>query len=290
MGIKILYYGVLIPFSYLPFWALYLFSDFIFFWIYHVIGYRRKVVFTNIKNSFPDKLTSELKKIEKEFYRHLCDLVVESIKTFSISKKEATKRLKIKNPEVTNRFFDQGKDIVAVGGHNSNWELYAVVCAMQIKHKPVALYTSMTNAFFDKKMRESRSRYGLDMIPTSRKSQLLDGRKEPTVYIFGIDQCPKKTQRAYWTEFLNQETAVQFGAEKFAREHDFPVVFGNIRKLKRGYYEVEYKVLCEDVKELAVGEVMLRGTQMLESCIKEQPAYWLWSHKRWKYKREVSMA
>ena len=120
MGVKILYYGVIIPFSYLPFWVLYIISDLIFFVIYHLIGYRRKVVFSNIKNSFPDQPLSELKKIEKEFYRHLSDLVVESIKTFTISKKEALKRLRVKNPEVTNQFFDQGKDIVAVGGHNGH--------------------------------------------------------------------------------------------------------------------------------------------------------------------------
>ncbi|MTI22282.1 lipid A biosynthesis acyltransferase [Fulvivirga sp. RKSG066] len=282
MGTRILYYGLLIPLSYLPFGILYIISDVIFFVVYRLFGYRRKVVFNNIKNSFPEKDQAELRAIEKEFYRHLSDLIVESIKTFTISKEEALQRLRVKNPEVLDKFYEQGKDVVTVGGHNSNWELYAVVCALQIKHNAVALYTALTNPVFDKKMRESRSRYGLDMIPTSQKEEMLKNKKGPTIYIFGIDQCPKKRQRAYWMKFLNQDTAVQFGAEKFAREHDLPVVFGNITKVKRGYYEVVYEVLAEDVKTLETGEVMRLSTLMLERHIKEQPAYWLWSHKRWK--------
>ena len=286
MGTKILYYGILLPLSRLPFGILYLLSDVMFLALYHIVGYRRKVVYGNIKNSFPEKTTQELRDIEKEFYRHLCDLVVESIKTFTISKEEALERLTVKNPEVTNQFHANGQSIVGVGGHNGNWEIYAVVCAMQIRHTPIALYTSLSNKFFDAKMRESRSRYGLDMVPTSQKDSMMHDHPEPSLYIFGIDQCPKKSQRAYWMEFLNQETGVQFGAEKFARDHDLPVVFGNIRKLKRGYYEVEYQVVCEDPKVLETGEIMRRSTLMLEKCILEQPAYWLWSHKRWKHKRE----
>lgn len=281
----LLYYFILIPFSYLPLRVLFIISDFIFFVLFHIMGYRRKVVYNNLKNSFPDKSETELRSYEKEFFRHLCDLMVESVKTFSISAEKSIKHLKIVNPEVMDQFFKQGKDIVGVGGHNGNWELYAVACVMQIEHRVAALYTPMSNKVFDEKMRKSRSRFGLNMVPTSNSEALYQETGEPTMYTFGIDQCPRSSQKAYWMEFLNQETGVQFGAEKFAREHNMPVIFGNIHKVKRGYYEVIFEVVCEDPSQLEVGEIMRRSTVMLESSIKKQPSYWLWSHKRWKRKK-----
>ena len=285
---NLLYYGIIIPLSNLPFKVLYLLSDIIYVIIYKVIGYRREVVLGNIKRAFPEKTEDELKDIERKFYRHLADLVVESLKTFTISAEEILERMKVRNPEVTDRFFHEGKSIVGMGGHNGNWELYAVACAMQIKHRVVALYTPINNKFFDKTMRKSRSRFGLNMVPTSAKEELPSDMKSPTMVIFGIDQCPRKTQRAYWTKFLGQETGVQFGAEKFARDHNLPVIFGNIHKVKRGYYEVEYEVICEDPSKEPIGGILEKGTRRLEEIIREKPEYWLWSHKRWKYSKEES--
>ncbi len=285
MGTYLLYYLVILPVSYLPFPILYLLSDLIFFVVYRVMGYRRKVVFNNIKKSFPEKSRAELKAIEKEFYHHLADLMVESFKTFNISAATSLKRMKVKNAELINKFQREGKSIVTVGGHNGNWELYAVACALQIEHAAIALYTPLTNKFFDKLMRQSRSRFGLTMIATSKKEELLANLKEPSMFIFGIDQCPGKNQRAYWTQFLNQETGVQFGAEKFARDHDMPVVFGNIVKVKRGFYEIEYELICEDPTTLSSGQILEKATRLLETKIMEQPSYWLWSHKRWKHDR-----
>lgn len=282
----LLYYVILLPLSYLPYPVLYIFSDVIFLFIYKITGYRRKVVFNNIRNSFPEKSVSEVKAIEKKFYRHLSDLIVESIKTFSISAEESQKRMKVRNPELTDKFFKEGKSLVGVGGHNGNWELYAVACALQISHRVVALYKTLNNKFFNEKMLENRSRYGLNMIPTSAKDTMLKDLVKPTIFIFGIDQCPRRSQRAYWMEFLNQETGVQFGAEKFACDHNLPVVFGNIHKVKRGYYEVEYEVVTEDPSKMKTGEILEKSTRRLEEIIRKQPEYWLWSHKRWKYKRE----
>lgn len=283
-----LYYLIILPLSYLPFRVLYILSDIMYLMLYRLVGYRKKVVHNNLINSFPEKSAGEILKIESDFYRHLCDLIVESLKTFTISEKESQKRLTVRNPEVTDRFFNEGKSIVGVGGHNGNWELYAVVCAKQIKHRVVALYTPLNNKFFDKVLRESRSRFGLNMIPTSSAKEALpkDMSGQPAMVIFGMDQCPRKTQKAYWMNFLNQETAVQFGAEKYARDHNLPVVFGNIHKIKRGYYEVEYFVVCEDPAKMETGEITESFTRMLERIIIEKPQYWLWSHKRWKYRRE----
>lgn len=285
----IIYYVIILPLSYLPFPVLYFISDCLFFWVYHVFGYRRKVVFNNLKNSFPEKSERDLHIIEKKFYHHMSDLVVESLKTFTISREAAAKRMVARNPEVPNQFFEQGKDISVVGGHYGNWELYAVTLAEHLKHKAVALYTPMTNKFFDKKFKISRSRYGLNMCSIHEiKDDLTSKNREITATIFGSDQSPRKAQRAYWTKFLNQDTGVQFGLEKFAKDNNQPVVYGNIYKVKRGYYEVEYNLICEDPSKMAYGEITERHVKMLENIIKKQPEYWLWSHKRWKHKRPVS--
>lgn len=288
MLIYFVYYLVIIPLSYLPFGVLYFIADFIYLIVYKVIGYRRKVVFQNIRNSFPEKTPEECKKIEKEFYSHLSDIVVESIKAFSISKEKCNKRMIVRNPEIFDPYYEKGQSIIAIGGHNGNWEMYAVAGAIQLKHRVEALYTAFQNKFFDTKMRESRSRFGLKMIPTSAKRELDPDSGKPKLAIFGIDQCPRKTQRVHWMRFLNQETAVQFGAEKYARTHNTPVFFGNIYKVKRGHYEVEYELICDDPAKMKHGEIIAEGTKRLEKVILNQPAYWLWSHKRWKHSREAA--
>lgn len=286
MLIYFVYYLVIIPVSYLPFGVLYFISNFIYFLIYRVFGYRRKVVLENIRNSFPEITVRECKQIEKEFYRHLSDLVVESVKAFSISKENCIKRMVVINPEIFEPYYDKGQSVIAIGGHNGNWEMYAVAGAIQLKHRVEALYTAFQNRFFDAKMRVSRSRFGFKMIPTSTKEELDPDNGKPKLAIFAIDQCPRKTQRVHWMTFLNQETAVQFGAEKYARTHDTPVFFGNIYKVKRGHYEVKYELICEDPKEMEHGEIIAEGTRRLEKTIRNQSAYWLWSHKRWKHSRE----
>lgn len=282
---QLLYYGIIVPFSKLPLSVLYVFSDLLYFVLNRIAGYRKAVIYGNIRRSFPDKSEREVKAIQNEFYRHFCDLIVETLKGFSISEEEGLASVKIINPEVIDRLYDKGKHVTAVGGHNGNWEYYAMICSRQIKADAVVLYTPMSSKFFDKIMRDSRSKFGLQMVSTRDFSKMSAKIGKPTLFVFAIDQCPKKSQRAYWMNFLNQETAVQYGAEVFARRNDTAVVFGNIRKVKRGHYEVEYTLLCEEVKDKPEGWIIDTATRLLERAIAEQPPYWLWSHKRWKYKK-----
>lgn len=282
----LVYYLLIIPLSYLPFFLLYRISDILFLILYYLVPYRRKVVSTNIKNSFPEKSAQQHAEISRKFYRHLCDLIVESLKTFTISKKQAERRMKHRNPELLNRFFEEGRNVVMVGGHYGNWELFAVTIDQAIKHQSVALYTALDNKFFNQKMLRSRSRFGLKMLPFQTiKQELNEGNAQPSVTIFGADQCPRKSQRAFWMEFLNQETGVQYGTEKFAQDYNMPVVQGNIYKIKRGYYEVVYTLLKEHPRQTDYGEITTLHTRFLEKIIQQQPEYWLWSHKRWKYQR-----
>lgn len=282
----LLYYLIILPISWLPFRMLYILSDGLFVLVYKVFKYRKKVIYTNLKNSFPNYSETQLLEVEEGFYRHLCDVVVEAFKGFSISKEDAMKRMKIMNPEVIDQFYDQGKSVVLVGGHYNNWELFAVAVAPYIKHKAVALYTNLQNKAMDTKVRSSRSKYGLRMLSIHQiREALAQHKSELTATIFGADQSPRKTQRAYWMTFLNQETAVQFGTEKFAKEYDMPVVYGVIKKVKRGFYEVYFQLITDQPNQIPHGYITQQHTQLLEKTIVEAPQYWLWSHKRWKRKR-----
>jgi len=176
--------------------------------------------------------------------------------------------------------------VTLVGGHSGNWELFAVSVAMHLPHQPVALYSKLHNKFMNGKILESRSKYGLWMKSYSEVKEIMQsGDREKVGVIFGSDQCPKRSQKPYWMEFLNQETGVQFGTEKFARDYNTPVIYGVINKLKRGYYEVDYKLVCENPAELPLGQITEIHTKFLEEDILIDPGYWLWSHKRWKRKR-----
>lgn len=283
---KLLYYLIIKPLSLLPFWVIYRISDVTFFIIYFIVGYRKQVVFGNIQRSFPEKSTKEVKAIMFKFYRHFCDLIFESIKGFSISSEEAQKRMGSVNTEIINNYGKQGKDVVLVGGHYGNWELFAVAVGPTINIKPIALFTPLANKFFDHKVKASRSRFGLNLLPSSKIRELMAEKSaEKRMIIFGSDQSPRKGQRAYWMTFLNQETGVQFGAEKFASEHNCAVVYGHIRRLKRGHFQIEYQAICDDASKTTYGEITKTHTRLLEAEIIKEPAYWLWSHKRWKHNR-----
>ncbi len=286
MGPRILYYLVVLPVSKLPFWALYRLSEVLCFVVFKLIGYRRKIIRSNLQNSFPEKGIDEIKRIEKIFCLHFCDLVMESIKAFSISKEEAFKRMKDRNIELVNKYKASGKHVVMVGGHYGNWELFAITIGAVLEYKSIALYTPLRNQFLNQKITASRSKYGLEMLGIKTiKERINAANSDLYTIIFGADQSPRKDQRAYWMKFLNQETGIQFGTEKFAVEFDAVVIFANIYKVKRGFYEVEYTLITEDAKSHSYGEITKRHVGMLEEVINKQPEYWLWSHRRWKHKR-----
>lgn len=280
---KLLFYFILKPLSYLPFGILYFISTCLKIFLYYVLKYRREVVRNNLTKSFPEKSIEDIKKIEIEFYKHLCDLVVESIKSFSISLPMAKRRMVDKNIEVINAYSSGNRPIVLVGGHYGNWELFAMTIANSCKMPVMAIYTPIKNIFINKKVTESRSKYGLKMLSINEiKNMISEIGKKNTAIIFGSDQSPRKHQKAYWMNFLNQNTAVQFGAEKFAKDFNAIVVFAHIQKIKRGYYEIEYKLISEEVEKLPLGYITQKHTKLLEEVIKKNPPYWLWSHKRWK--------
>ena len=284
----LLYYGVILPISVLPMWILYRVSDVLYLVVYHIVAYRTKVVRQNLAQSFPEYSLTEIKKIERTFYRHLCDLIVESLKTFTISESLATRKMQHKNTAIFKQLHNKGKAVALVGGHYNNWELFAATISQQIPHAAIALYTPLKNRFFDEKMKATRSKFGLQLLSIHEvKKALAHHQSELQTVIFGADQSPRKSQRAYWMTFLNQETGVQFGTEKLARANNLAVVYGRIHKIKRGKYEVDYELICEHAAEQEEGYITQKHTKLLEKDIRNAPAYWLWTHKRWKHKRPV---
>ena len=287
MGSYILYYLVIIPISRLPFFLLYLLSDFSFIIMFHVVGYRKKVVFNNIKNSFPEKTEKEHLAIAKKFYKHFCDLVLEGLKGFTISEKEIRRRFKMDNEGVMTELYRKGKDVVLVGGHYNNWEILALGIAMELDHTIVGIYKPLSNKFFNKKMIKSRQRFGLVLAPMKQVKKFMEQNYgNPKGVVFAVDQSPHNKKTAIWGDFLNQDTAMFYGAEKYAKEYNAPVVYGVINKVKRGYYEATTKLLTDKPNDLEYGEIIRSANRFLEEDINKAPEYWLWTHRRWKHKRD----
>jgi len=285
----LLYYLLLKPLSLLPTRVLYAISDFLFVIIYYGGIYRKKLVIKQISDSFPEKSKEEVKLIAKKFFAHFCDLIIESVMIFSISEKEALIRCTITSNAVFNDLFEKNKNIIIAGGHFNNWEMLAVAVDAQIPHQTVALYTPLYNKSLDKIMRESRSKYGLELHPKKHSFKIFDTQRDkPFAAIFGADQCPTKSKSVYWAQFLNQETAVAFGTEKYAAEHDCAVLFGRILKVSRGVYKMDFELISEHPKTEPYGYITDKHVALLEADIRREPQYWLWTHRRWKMKRPAA--
>jgi KDO2-lipid IV(A) lauroyltransferase len=287
----VLYTLFVLPISRLPMALLYLFSDGLFLFIFYGVRYRRRVVEENLANAFPEKSPKARALIARDFYRHFCDLIVESFKSFTVSDQEIRTRFQVTNPEVLEPYFRNGRSVVIAGGHYNNWEWLAVAMRQQVSHRMVAIYKPLSNKFLDAKMRETRGKYGLEMlamkhVPAFFKEAAADPKTVPYAIIFGADQSPGDPRKAHWMTFLNQDTGVTFGAEKYAKEYDLPVFFGIIRKRSRGHYSFELHPITERPRStLKPGEIVEEVTRRLEVEIRRDPQYWLWSHRRWKHPR-----
>ncbi|MGI4728034.1 MAG: lysophospholipid acyltransferase family protein [Janthinobacterium lividum] len=273
--------------SLLPFWVLYLFSDAVFIILFYVCKYRRNVVQQNLCNAFPEKSDAERAKIERKFFGFLADLFAEAIKSISISKHQLKKHFTLNNPELLDVYFNQQKSVLGALGHYGNWEMAAQILGFSTQKKKLFIYKPLKNEVLDQFIRKIRSRFG--SMPVTMKSTLrtlVSLKNEPKLTVFVCDQTPVREETQYFTNFLNQPTAVFLGIEKMAVMTNDPVIFCDIRVVKRGYYSCTFVPLISEPKLSNEHEITDLHVQYLEKVIREEPAYWLWSHRRWKFKPE----
>jgi KDO2-lipid IV(A) lauroyltransferase len=286
----LLYYAVLKPISLLPYSLGNAVSWCVYFVIYRLIRYRRKVVDENLKRSLPEKSDAERKAIAKKFYKHLGDVVMDGIRAFSMSKDDIREHLKCKNPELVRKYYDQGKDVIVAVGHYNSWELFLTGLNLYIRHQAVVIYQPLGNSYLDKVLRAKRSEYRTIMLPRyDVKTFYNSDRKNLSAIVYAIDQSPPSADKCYWLTFLNQETGVLYGTEKFAKKYDQPVVYARITKEARGQYLLEFVDVSSNPNDTEYGEITTKVTRLLEEDIRNKPEFWLWSHKRWKKRRPEGM-
>lgn len=274
--------------SRLPLSVLYLISDFLYFLLRYVAGYRKKVILKNLRNSFPKKSEKELHQIKNQFYRHLGDVVVESLKTLTISEEELSKRVKIINPEVINAYYDKGLPVVVLTSHQGNWEWLLVSCSAQLPFHVDAVYMRLQNTFFDKLMLKIRARFGADMIEkrTSFRTMMLH-RNKISITAMVADQRVQSSQYQHYTSFMHQETGFYEGPERIAHKLNKPALFVQMKRLKRGYYAIKFHPIDEPPFRQQPHYITEKYVRLAEEAIRERPAEWLWSHNRWKQKKQT---
>jgi len=282
----LLYYLFVLPISYLPLGILYKLSDLLYFIFTRFFAYRKTVILGNIQRSFPTKSDAEHQQLVKEFYRHFSDILVEGIKNLTISKQQLKKRMVVRNPELMQELYDEKRNVILVSGHFNNWEWLISAQNLLFKHQAFGIGMPMTNKFWDKKVNQRRERFGMQVINSSNyQIKFRTFKKKPFAVLTLGDQSPAHSTKSYWLNFLNQDTAVLFGTEQMANDYDFTVVFFVIHKIKRGFYELELKLITKNAKSMDWGEITEMHTKLLEDEIIKNPSQWLWSHKRWK--REI---
>jgi len=256
--------------------------------MYYVAGYRKKVVIDNIHKAFPAYNPKMVRQIARKFYRHFCDVILESAVCHFYSESKALKRMNYRNPELLNQLYAKGKMVMAVTAHYGNWE-YLNTLALASDYPVAAIYKPLKMKKFDQMMKRNRTRFGVRVTAMEKIARKLIKHyreNDPVMTINLGDQRPMFHTIQYWTKFMDLDTPVYLGTEKLARKLDAAVVFLKIRKIKRGRYEVDIELVCENPGTLENHEITDRHIQILEKLIREEPAYWLWSHRRWKHSYE----
>jgi KDO2-lipid IV(A) lauroyltransferase len=271
----------------IPFFILYGISSFVQFLLYFVFSYRKKVIVSNLKNSFPTLDAKEIDQLCYQFYGYMADLLVEFFKGSNMSKEEILKRVTIVNPEVIQNYIDKNIPVLLVAGHQGNWEWVIHRLALTNNINDV-VYQKLNNPTFNEFSKKVRSRFGNIFLIEKRESIFLTKERKEIVRTICLagDQAPPKPESAYWTNFLQQETAFFTGMERFAREYKYPVVFCELIRVKRGFYQMTYKSIAEaPYEELEKGEIIKQFAIHLEKSIQKYPEQYLWSHRRWKLKK-----
>lgn len=288
---QFLIYIISFPFlwliSKLPFKLFYWFSDGIYVLIYYIIGYRKKIVRHNILIALPNLSESERLKIEKKFYRHMCDMFLEMIKTMSISTEEMKKRFKITNIEVVKEYEQKNKSIILLASHYASWE-WLLSINESTSFKCIGVYKKINNPYFDKLIRNIRSKFNSELVATDKTIALIAENQEKGImgmYGLASDQSPQVHKTFHWQEFMGIEVPVHTGAEMLAKRYNLEVVFAKVKKVKRGFYEATFVPICEHPRTIPDYEITDTYLKEVEKQILEAPEYYFWTHKRWKHRK-----
>lgn len=279
-----LFYPLIWFLSILPFRVLYVISDFCYLIVYHIIGYRKKTVHYNLSISFPEKSDTELKRIERKFYHHLCDMFIEMIKTMSITKEQLLERYKFNNIELVEKYDKNNQSFIMMLGHYASYE-WVFALQLHVQQPGYAVYKKIKNNQFDKLIHKIRGRWNTYLVESSKIIRDINKHQKKrisAVYGFVADQSPKLSKAYFWAQFLGHEVPFFTGTERMAKKFDLPVVFYNVEKVGRGRYEGTFYTLAEKGDQNKEGDITTAYIQLLEKQIRKEPAYYLWTHKRFK--------
>lgn len=282
--VYILAYPILWLLSVLPMPILYLKSTALYYLVYYVIGYRKKMVKANLALVFPDKSKEVRRQIAREFYRHFCDMIFETIKSFTISEREIKKRFKVTNLELLDTYYVQDRSILLMAGHYGNWEWSGILNRL-MRHQAFAVYKPLGNKQFDALVKKTREHFGGNIVSNRKIVAVLyrqwkKGVKTLT-YILS-DQTPKMGGYKHRDTFMGIDVPVFTGTEELAKKLDFAVLFLKVEKVSRGYYQATFIPLADRPKEIPDFQITRKFFDVLEAEIRKSPQYYLWSHNRWK--------
>ena len=285
--VYIILYPLIWVISKSSFRLIYLFSDFLYLILYHVISYRKKLVRKNLALALPEKTFLERKIIEKKYYKHLSDLFLESFKSLNISEVDIKKRYSFKNIELLDELYKKKKNIILMGGHYASWEWFFIIDRLT-DYRINAIYKKLSNKYFDSLIKKIRSKYNGNLISTKNTfKEILKNTKLKGLNIYGFasDQSPKKNKATYWNNFLNNFVPFHTGAEIIAKKYDMAVVYMNVEKVKRGYYLASFKLITDKPKKYKDFKITEDFIKLLENQIFKAPEYYTWTHNRFKHRK-----
>ena len=281
-------YNFLLPVAYLPLWVHYCLASLAWPLVYYLFRYRLKVVRGNLERCFPDMAVRERRRLERQYYRHLADLLAEGIYNLRAPVHKVARHYRFENADVLEPFYAQNRSVVLMSAHYNNWEYMITTLNSRISHHGVGVGKPLSNKNFGRFITARRARYGTEIVDQTDVRQAMafyDRWQVPVAYMMLSDQSPSNPVKCLWTDFLGQDTAFLFGAEHFARKYNMPVFFYDVRKTRRGNYSVHFELFTDSPDSLPEGEITRAYARHLEQLVRSNPQYWLWSHRRWKLKR-----
>ena len=288
--VYILVYPFIWMISRLNFTSIYLISDLLYYILYYIFSYRKKVVRKNLELAFPEKSKMERRRIERENFRNLTDIFLETFKSNNIKEKDLRERFKFKNPELLEKIYNNNQEVIVMCSHYCSWE-WVFVIEKITKFKINAIYKQLSNKYFDKWTKDRRSRYGANMISTKdtyREVSRLSKLKSLNFYGFASDQSPKKSKAVYWGNFLNNWVPIHTGAEIIAKKYNIAIVFMDVQKVKRGYYEASFSLITDKPNSFKKFELTEKYIELVEKQVRNKPEYYTWTHRRFKHRKNKS--